>query len=248
MDSVVIDVLIRKLSHSSFLTEADHATLRQIPLRTRSVAANQDLIQEGDRPENVILILSGLACRYKLLETGNRPIVALLMPGDFCDLHVAILGSMDHSISTLTQCVVAELPHEVIDDLTEHHPRITRALWWATLFDEGILREWLVSMGQRSAQRQMAHLFCELHTRFLLVDLATPNAFNFPLTQRELGDILGMSGVHVNRTLQELRAYNLVSLKGKRLEIPDVKALWSYCNFDPNYLHLVPRVDRAPPP
>ena len=164
--------------------------------------------------------------------------MALLLPGDFCDLHVAILGEMDHSISTLTSCRIAEIPRKAVEDLTEKHPRITRALWWASLVDEGVLREWLVSMGRRPAEQRMAHLFCELLVRLQAVGMADDEGYDMPLTQIDLADVIGGSVVHINRTLQSLRGAGLIHWQGKRITIPDASQLMEYADFTPNYLHL----------
>jgi CRP-like cAMP-binding protein len=186
----------------------------------------------------VHLILEGFAFRYKVLPDGQRQIVAYLIPGDLCDLHVSILGEMDHGIATVTPCKVAYIPGQTIEEITEKHPRITRALWWATLVDEGTLREWLVSMGRRPAEKQMAHIFCELLLRLQIVGLATENSFELPMTQEQLGDTLGLSTVHVNRVLQDLRRDGLITLRDKVLTIHDVEELKRFADFDPNYLHL----------
>lgn len=230
-----------KLEHGARLTDEDRTVLHGLSSRTRQIAANQDIIAEGARPENVHLVMEGFACRYKLLPDGERQIMALLVPGDFCDLHVAILGQMDHSIGTGWGCTCVEIPRATIDDLTANHPRITRALWWATLTDEGTLREWLVNMGQRRADRQMAHLFCELLVRLQTVGCADQDSFEFPLSQADLADTLGVTTVHVNRVLQELRAQKLVLWRSKRVQIPDVERLKAFCDFNPNYLHLTHR-------
>lgn len=230
--------LIAKLEHGAELTDADRAVLQNLSSRTRRVTSHHDLIPEGESPEDVHLIMEGFACRYKLLPDGRRQIVAFLVPGDFCDLHVAILGEMDHSIGTGWGCTVVDIPRATIDDLSAHHPRITRALWWATLVDEGTLREWLVNMGQRGADRQMAHLICELLVRLQAVGRASEDSFEFPITQQDLADTLGVTSVHVNRVLQELRAAGLVEWKSKRLHIPDVRRLKVFAEFDPKYLHL----------
>lgn len=237
--------LISKLETTGFLIEEDRQTLENLCEKTRRASADKDLTNEGDRPDDVLLVLEGFACRYKLMPEGRRQIVALLVPGDFCDLHVAILGEMDHAIMTITPCTMVEIPRASILDLTYHHPRVTQALWWATLVDEGILREWLASAGQRDAGKRMAHLFCELLVRLRQVGLADENSFAFPVTQIELGDILGITSVHVNRTLQELRTADLVDLTKRRVVIPDVQRLTAYCSFDPNYLHLTPRTKTA---
>ncbi|WP_198959228.1 Crp/Fnr family transcriptional regulator [Bradyrhizobium canariense] len=126
-------------------------------------------IKEGDSPADVHLVLSGFACRYKLLPSGDRQIMAWLVPGDICDLHVSILGEMDHAIGTLTPCQIAFLPRHVIEELTSGGGTLTRALWWATLVDEAVMREWLVGIGRRPPDRRIAHLFCELHLRLASV-------------------------------------------------------------------------------
>ena len=152
---------------------------------------------------------------------------------------------MDHSICTLSPCAVVAISRETIEDLTTCHPRLTRALWWATLVDEGILREWLTGMGQRSSETQAAHLFCELLVRLQAVGLATPNSYRLPVTQNDLADALGISAVHLNRTLQQLRAQGLIRLKSSMLTIPDVQRLESFAGFNPNYLHRLRRTEEA---
>ena len=237
----MIDTLIRKLSAAGGLTEADRQTVRQLNLRTQQVPARQDLTCEGDRPENVHLVLSGFACRYKVLPRGRRSIAALMVPGDFCDLHVAILDEMDHSIATLTPCTVVEIPRSTIRDLTKNHPHITHALWWATLVDEAVLREWLVGIAGREAHERTAHLFCELLLRLQTVGLAEGDGYAMPFTQNDLADMLGLTPVHVNRVLREMRLDNLIVLKRRYLRIPDVARLCAFCDFNANYLHRTPR-------
>ncbi len=239
--------LIRKLERGAALTHKDRSLLQKACERTRQVGSRQDIIREGERPEKVHLVLAGFACRYKTLEDGSRQNMALLVPGDFCDLHVAILGQMDHSIATLSACTIVDIPRATILDLTENHPGITRALWWCTLVDEATLREWLLSMGQREAGQQMAHLVCELLLRLQSVGLADKNGYDLPITQVELGETLGISSVHVNRVLQALREAGLIEWKGQRLTIPDIDRLKAFCGFTANYLHLQARVENGAP-
>lgn len=235
--------LIMKLEHGTRLTDEDRDVLRQLTQKTRPIARYADISSEGERPENVHLVMEGFACRYKVLPGGQRQITAFLVPGDFCDLHVAILGEMDHSIGTGWGCTIVDIPRATIEDLTAHQPRITRALWWATLVDEGTLRAWLVNMGLREAHHQMAHLICELFVRLRVVGLASDNSFEFPVTQVELAHTLGITPVHVNRVLQDLRARGLVGWRSKRVRIPDVEQLMAFAEFDPSYLHLTRRDD-----
>jgi CRP-like cAMP-binding protein len=145
---------------------------------------------------------------------------------------------MDHGIGTLTACTVADLPQSAIDGVLEAHPRLARALWWATLVDEAILREWLANLGQRPADRKLAHLLCELRLRLEVVGLATPFSMKLPITQEEVGDTLGISSVHVNRVFQQLKHDGLLGVRGRDLSFPDLQRLERFGEFNPDYLHL----------
>ncbi|GBU19146.1 MULTISPECIES: Crp/Fnr family transcriptional regulator [Methylobacterium] len=232
--------LILKLRRSGQLREEDEPVLRDLCTPIRRIPADQDVVREGDSGADVHLVLDGVLARYKLLPEGRRQIIGLLLPGDFCDLQSVILGEMDHSIAALAPSTIAEVPQRIVDALTLSHSRIARALWWATLVDESVLREWLVNMGQRPADRRVAHLVCELLLRFQVVGRAEERACEIPLTQTELGDILGLTNVHINRVLQDLRGRGLLTVRGRRFEVPDVAALRAFCGFDPAYLHLRP--------
>lgn len=235
--------LVLKLMRGAQLTPEDCEILETMGQTAQWIGPRLDLICEGQQPEYVHIVLEGFACRYKVLPDGGRQVIALLLPGDFCDLHVAILGEMDHNIATITACKIARLPYTAVMDITTSHTRITRAMWWATLVDEGILREWLVGMGRRAADKRLAHFLCELMVRLQTVNLANDSGFGLPLTQSDLADVLGLTLVHVNRVLQQLRAVGLLGLKEKQLIVPDLPRLKAFADFDPNYLHLEPRRD-----
>jgi CRP-like cAMP-binding protein len=228
---------LRKMAYGAELTAEDNVLLAEVSSNGRLIPSRTDLVSEGDKPTNVHLVMSGYACRYKVLPDGRRQIMAIFVPGDVCDLHVQILGEMDHSIGTLSEATVVDIPPARIDELIAN-PRINRALWWMTLVDEGTLREWLVSMGQRDAAEQMAHIFCELHLRLRSVGLAEGDSFDLPGTQDDLADLMGVTTVHVNRTLATLRENDLVRIDRGRLTIPEVERLRAFGGFDPNYLHL----------
>jgi CRP-like cAMP-binding protein len=231
--------LIRKLEQFTKLSDDDKQALeRAAGERVRSLGPREDIIHEGDKPRQVNVILEGYACRYKVLEDGRRSIAAFLMPGDVCDLRMFILKQMDHSIATITSAKVAEVPRDAFLDLTASFPRLSRALWWNSLVEEAIQREWTVNLGQRDAIERMAHLLCELFIRLRGVGLTNGHGCELPMTQAELADALGLSVVHTNRVLQDLRAQGLVTLKGKTLVIPDLDALMAAGLFNPNYLHL----------
>lgn len=231
--------LVRKLSHFTRLAPADIEMLERISeKRVRHFEGNADIVEEGEAPAYINLIIEGWACRYKTLEDGRRQIVAFFLPGDMCDLNVFILKQMDHSIAAITPVVVSEIGRDAFEEMMHGHPRITQALWWETLVTAAVQREWTVNLGQRSAPERMAHLFCELFIRMRAAGLTDGNSCEFPLTQSQLGETIGMSLVHVNRTLQDLRAADLVELANRRLTIIDFPALKRMAMFNPNYLHL----------
>ena len=230
--------LIAKLVTVADLHESEIAKLIALCDDERIVRAKQDILSEGERPDHVHVILEGWAARYKTLSDGSRQIVAYLIPGDFCDLHVAVLGQMDHGIVALTRCRVAYIPSADLDDLTCQHNGLTRALWWSTLVDEGVLREWILNVGRRDAFGRIAHLLCEMHARMKMVGLVEDGKLALPLTQEQLADTTGLTAVHVNRTLQRLRKANLIELGQGMLTILDVAALRKLAGFNGNYLHI----------
>lgn len=235
----MVNPLIRKLERFTHLSADERDLLETIARRrVHRKLQREDIIREGDRPEHVNLVLSGWACRYKMLEDGRRQILAFFLPGDLCDLHVYILREMDHSIAALTPTTFAQITREDFESATNDHPRVLQALWWDTLVMSAIQREWTTSIGQRSAIERVAHLLLELFHRLEAVSETDGNACDLPLTQAEIADALGMTPVHANRVLQELRGGKLIELSGKRLELLDREALGRVAMFNPNYLHL----------
>jgi CRP-like cAMP-binding protein len=231
--------LVRKLEQFTKLSLEDKRVLEEAArARVRRLGAHEDIIHEGDKPEHVNLVLDGWACRYKSLEDGRRQLIAFFLPGDLCDLNVFILREMDHSLGALTPITFAEISRETLQDIMAHYPRITQALWWDALVSASIQREWTVNLGQRTAFERVAHLLCELFIKLRAVGLTNGDICELPITQAELADATGLSTVHVNRTLQELRAANLIVLRGKNLTIPDLQALQDAALFNTNYLHL----------
>jgi len=186
----------------------------------------------------VHLILTGWACRYKQLEDGRRQIVSFFLPGDICDLNIFILREMDHSIGTITSVTIADLSREFFYEISAGHPRIATAFWWESLVNSAIQREWTMSLGQRTASERMAHLLCEIFLRLRLAGLTREDSCDFPLTQSDLADATGLSKVHVNRTLQELRSAELIVLRGKSLTVPSLERLMNAGLFNANYLHM----------
>lgn len=226
---------VQKLSNLAKLDSADTTVLTKLTSNPRNFAAKQDMIREGDQPGPVFVILQGWACRYKILPSGTRQIMAFLLPGDACDLHVGMLTAMDHNLQALTACEVALIPGDRMETLLEDHPAVARAMYKSQLIDEGVLRAWIVSMGRRNSVERVAHLMCELYLRSFSINSTKEVAF--PISQIVVADALGMTPVHVNRILKELRVAGAMSFRRGNLQIIDPQKLVQIAGFDENYLH-----------
>jgi CRP-like cAMP-binding protein len=229
---------ILKLQNGVELSAEEQAGLLGAMTRGRVYEAHQDIITEGTVPSGVNIVLDGFACRYKLLPDGTRQIMTWLLPGDACDLNVFGLGALDHSIATLSASTIAFIPNAALERLSAGSTAITRALWWTTLVDDVVLREWLVAMGRRPADQRIAHLFCELAARLAAVGLADRDSMELPITQTELADTVGLTSVHVNRIVQQLRDQGLIAWRDGTLSILRPGPLRAFAEFDPTYLHL----------
>lgn len=231
------NAFVDKLAGYASLTDEDERLMDAACASQREYPARRDLIREGDKPGPVFVMLEGWACRYKLLPEGGRQITALLMPGDFCDMHVAVLEEMDHSIATITAARVAMIPRSTMEDLINSRPTITRAFWRTQLVDESVLRAWMVCMGRRTSIQRVAHLLSELCLRAQIVGLATRERCELPVSQIVLADALGLTPVHVNRVLRWFRNRGIVEKHSRRLVIVDLGQLVVVAEFDENYLH-----------
>lgn len=220
------------------LSQGDLDAIERLSRKAREVLPRRDLIREGETPRSIFLILDGWACRYKQLPDGRRQVVGFFVPGDLCDLNVYILKEMDHSIAAISRTKVVEIGRDEFEALMLEHPRITQALYWNELVTVAIQREWTLNLGQRTAYERIAHLMVELFIRLRAVGRAEGNSCEFPLTQTDIADATGLTSVHVNRMLQELRSEGLIELRAKTLTIPHLDALMRAALFNPNYLHL----------
>lgn len=234
----MLSALALRLEAFTRLSKDDRAAIAQVGATTREVAPRRDIAREGEKPRAVPLMVQGWACRYKTLPDGRRQIVGFFVPGDFCDLNVYILKEMDHSIAAITRVRIADIDRDDMDALTEGRPRVTQALWWHELVNQAIQREWTLNVGQRTAYERIAHLLVEMFLRLRAVGLTQDDGCDFPVTQTDIADATGLTAVHVNRTLQELRRDELIELAHKRLRIPDLQRLMDVAMFNPNYLHL----------
>jgi len=228
---------IEKLRGLAPLDTGDVDALATATVRSRTVPTRRDLIREGDRPGPVFVMLEGWACRYKILPNGTRQVLAYLMPGDSCDLHIGLLAEMDHNIQTITPARIATVERGEMDEIIDRHPAIAKALYIAQLIDEGTMRAWITSMGRRTSIERVAHLMCELYLRARNIGLTAETELELPLSQLLLADSLGMTPVHLNRVLKQLRLSGAMTLKRGSLVIVDPLMLTEIAGFDENYLH-----------
>jgi CRP-like cAMP-binding protein len=231
-------LLARKLSNYDVVSDEEVRVLEQAIRGVRSFETGQDLVCVDARPANSQILVEGWAARAKTLEDGGRQITAIHIPGDFIDLHSFLLRKMDHSVVAFSPCRVASVAHERLRVISETQPHLTRLLWLNTLVDAAIHRNWIVAMGRMSASARMAQLLCELYVRLAAVDLARDHEFEFPLTQPVVADAMGLSLVHVNRSLREIRSRNLIAWRSRVVKILDWERLVEFAQFDPVYLSL----------
>ncbi|MEE7446665.1 Crp/Fnr family transcriptional regulator [Methylobacterium radiotolerans] len=226
------------------ITRDERAALLALPMQVAQFDAAQDIVREGDRPSRCFALLEGFACASKTSQAGKRQVMAYYVAGDIPDLQSLHLRVLDNSVSTVSPCRVGFVQHEALRTLFRAHPGLVEAFWRSTLIDAAVVREGMLNIGRREAYARMAHLFCELVTRLDAVGLVLDRTCELPMTQSELADALGITPVHVNRTLRDLKAAELVTLSGRRLSVLDWDGLKTAAEFDPAYLHLA-RFDRA---
>lgn len=238
----MIETHLQKLRARDTLTREEEDAIRSLVSNVIQVPADKTLVRHGEQLNQSMLLLSGWLARAKDLPSGQRQIAELHVAGDFADLHAFTLKYLDHDVITVTRVEIGLVPHERLTKLTERFPHLTRLYWFMTNIDAAIQREWTLSLGRRSAIARMAHLLCELHARLAIIGLVEDDSFEFPLTQVEFGECLGLTSVHVNRTLQELRRRELIELQSRRVRIFDLEALKTVAQFDNSYLY----VDKRP--
>lgn len=230
--------LISQLDLIFELSKDDRAAIEGLPVRTKTIAERRDIIREGATPTECCLVVEGMVCRYKMLSNGRRQILSLHLSGDMPDLQSLHLATMDHSVATITEARLAFIPHEAVRKLIRTRPSVADALIRHLLVDAAIYREWIANVGRRTALERVAHLVCECFSRMRALGLAKQPTFELPLTQVEIGDATGLSNVHVNRTLKELRRQKLIESNGKLHAILDWERLRDAAGFDPAYLHF----------
>lgn len=229
----VTDALIARLESMTALSKHEADVLRKLPWSIQQFRRNRDIMREAASAAQIHLILSGYAVRYAIVDNGERQITSVLMPGDFCDLISNLLGRTYSNVAAVTDVTIAVLPDYDLRSLQHEYPRLWEAVWRLALVEAVRMQRWIVNLGRRDARARIASLLAELHDRVAQAGLLHANGFDLPLTQEAIADATGMTSVHANRTLQELRAEQLIIFRSGHLEILDLDRLRAAGGYQP---------------
>jgi CRP-like cAMP-binding protein len=230
----------RKLGPVIALSNAEISCIEAMQKKVKPIAAGTELVRDGEAYEHTYIVKEGWAIRYKMLSDGRRQILNFALPGDFVGLFSALFEKADHSVAALTDIEVHPVDPAYLVEMFAACPRLGAAVAWSAGRDEAILAEQVVRLGRRSAYERIGHIIIELLHRLSLVGAAGGNSFELPITQEILADTLGLSIVHVNRTLRRLREAGLLEISGDRVMIGDVERLMSISEFSPQYIEAKP--------
>lgn len=229
---------IAKLEARGRLPDAARQALLDLPVSGKRFQTGEDLVREGERPTHCCLVYSGLVSRYKTLRSGARQIVSFHMPGDMVDLQSALIMVADHGIRTHVPTTILSIAHGDILQAAADHPALARAFWFDTLMDAAVFREWTVNVGRRNARERTAHLILEFAVRHRMAgSLDGDLSFELPVSQTDLSDALGMTSVHLNRTLQWMRGARLIRTHSRMITIENWPEMERLAGFDEIYLH-----------
>jgi CRP-like cAMP-binding protein len=230
--------MLRKLGKWWALDAADRSAVLALPYEIRTIGKGKYIVRDGDKPAHSCLLVSGYAYRHKIVGDGGRQILSIHMRGDIVDLQNALLRTADHSVQTLCETVVAFIPIEAVKRLAFDRPAVGLAMWYDTLVDASIHREWTANVGRRDSRTRLSHLLCEFGIRLQDAELGTLCRYELPMTQEELADATGLTPVHVNRTLKALDREGLVDRELRSVFITDWDKLAQAGDFSDAYLHI----------
>lgn len=232
--------LMQRLRTTTGAGDDDLRALEALPYTLRNFRENQTVLRDGDRPSECCLIVDGFCVRSKTISDGKRQILSIHIPGDLPDLQNLHLSTMDHDLVALSNCTLAFIAQSGIRDLIRARPTVGDIFWRDTLVDAAVFREWIVNVGQRAAHSRLAHIIVELRERLRIIGRVTGNAFEMPLTQEQFGEAMGVTSVHTNRILRQLRLDGVLELHRGVVRILDEHKLQELAQFDGRYLHSSP--------
>jgi len=228
--------LTSKLARLVALSPEETAALATLQAPTRAVARNREIISAGRKYDGIFVLIGGAAIRYRVLRDGRRQVLNIALPGDFIGFPASFFETALFSITALSDAIVSWVPFASLFALFQQHPRLAATLFCSFSCEAAMYAEHLIDVGRRSALERVAHFLLELLTRLQAIGLADERSFRMPLTQELIGDALGLSVPHVNRTLRRLREDALVSIDGQIVVIPDIEALAALADFEKGYL------------
>ena len=231
-----IELFLR--SRTCALDDRERHRVEELITETRVLGRRRTVIRHGKPIDFSIYLMRGYMCRYIDDNHGDRQLVSIQVPGDFVDLHGYPLKALDHDVGTLTEAEVAVVPHVALDRLLAEEPALGRKLWFSTLLDAAIHREWIFKLGRLPSHGRVAHFLSETEMRLRAVGLSDGTRFDLPLTQPDLAEICGLTSVHVNRVIRDFREQGLCTLRGGVAEIHDPARLATIGEFDPAYLYV----------
>ncbi|MBR0760047.1 MULTISPECIES: Crp/Fnr family transcriptional regulator [Bradyrhizobium] len=232
--------LVRRLRTSSGISDDDVKEIEQLPIAVRQYPAETPVVRDGERATDCCLIADGFCARSKTIPSGKRQILSIHIPGEIPDLMSLFLHVMDHDLSTLTPCTLGFIRHETLRKLHQRSPSVAELFWRDTLIDSAMFREWIVNVGQRPAPARLAHVMIELRERLRVIERLDGNSFEMPLTQEQIGEALGITAVHANRVIKQLRQEGIVELHRGRVTVLDERKFLELADFDGRYLHQSP--------
>ena len=237
---VVVAALLRRLNTVTGLDEADVAAIRELPIAVRPWEAGRPIVSDGDRPSNCCLLIEGFCVRAKTTTSGQRQILSIHIPGDIPDLQSLHLHRMDHDLIPVVSSTLGFISHTSMRDLTRRRPNVAEKFWRDSLIDAAIFREWIVNVGQRPADSRLAHVVLEVRFRLAVIGRAVGDSFDMPLTQEQIAEALGITPVHANRVIRQLREANIIDISRGRVAILNEAKLAQLAQFDDRYLHQSP--------
>jgi CRP-like cAMP-binding protein len=236
----ILAALVRRLQTSSGISEEDLREVHELPITVREYPAERAVVRDGERATECGRIAEGFCVRSKTISDGRRQILSIHIPGEIPDLMSLFLHVMDHDLSTLTPCTLGFIKHETLQKLHRRRPNVAEMFWRDTLIDSAMFREWIVNVGQRPAPARLAHVMVELRERLKVIGRADGNRFDMPLTQEQIGEALGITAVHANRVIKQLRQDGIVDLHRGRVTVLDEGKFQELADFDNRYLHQSP--------
>lgn len=244
MDNDALNLFLKRLLSRSQLGEQEQEMIGRLRGTADQIGANQDIVHPGEDRHHACLVVKGLAARFDQMRDGRRQIVAIYIPGDMCDLHSVPVTLTGWGLQALATTTIVRLSHTELREAIAMSPDLNLAFWRDTVADGSMLAKAVANIGRRRAQARLAHLLCELGVRMELVGLGTRTCYRLPATQTHIADVLGLTAVHLNRTLKTLRAEGLQMSSGQ-VSIADWSHAVRLAEFDPAYLLLPPELSRS---